>query len=176
MKPGKHWDRRMKGAPGLCGLALSAILVLLAGVGTAHAARGLVTGFADPLVESSNPGERALWLDRTVASGGSLVRLLLPWSAVASSQPADPTNPGSTAYHFDFVDAAVRDARARGLTVMLTVQGAPDWAEGPGRPASAAPGTWKPNPSSLADFMRAVATRYAGGFDPDGLGAAPPLP
>src|SRR5215210_1850506 len=176
MEPGKNRDRRVKGAPALCVLALSAILMLLAAVGTANAARGLATGFVDSLFESSNPGERALWLDRTVASSGSLVRLPLPWRAVASSQPADPTNPRSTAYHFDFVDAAVRDARARGLTVMLTVQGAPDWAEGPGRPASAAPGTWKPNPSSLADFMRAVATRYAGGVDPDGLGGAPPLP
>ena len=62
------------------------------------------------------------------------------------------------------------------MTVMLTVQGAPDWAEGPDRPASARPGTWKPSPSSLADFMRAVTARYSGGFDPDGSGSAAPLP
>src|SRR4051812_27177161 len=173
MEPGQNSDRRVKGTPPLCVLVLSAMLVLLAGVGTANAARGLATGFVDSLFESANPGERALWLDRSVASGGSLVRLPLPWRAVASSQPADATNPRSAAYHFDFVDAAVRDARTRGLTVMLTVQGAPDWAEDPGRPASVGPATWKPNPSSLGDFMRAVATRYEGGFDPDGLGGAP---
>ena len=54
--------------------------------------------------------------------------------------------------------------------------GAPAWAEAPGRPASALPGTWKPSPSDLADFMRAVAARYSGGFDPDGPGPAPPIP
>ena len=157
-------------------VALSALLVLMGGVGTAHAARGLTTGFADPLFESPNPGERALWLDRTVSSGAGLARLVVPWRVVAPSQPLDPSNPGAAAYHFGMVDAGVRDARARGLTVMLTVQGAPDWAEGPGRPADAAPGTWKPDPSSLASFMRAVTLRYSGGFDPDGLGPAPPLP
>ena len=70
----------------------------------------------------------------------------------------------------------MRDADARGLAVLLTVTGAPAWAEGPGRPSSADPGTWKPSPSDLADFMRAVAARYSGGFDPDGSGPAPPLP
>ncbi len=66
--------------------------------------------------------------------------------------------------------------RRGGLGVLLTVSDAPAWAEGPGRPPSAQPGTWKPNPSDLADFMRAVAARYSGGFDPDGPGPAPPLP
>ena len=60
--------------------------------------------------------------------------------------------------------------------MLLQVSTAPAWAEGPGRPQSAAPGTWKPNPSELADFMRAVTARYSGGFDPDGAGPAPLLP
>jgi hypothetical protein len=71
----------------------------------------------------------------------------------------------------------VRDAAARGLAVMLTVNGTPTWAEGPGRPASAPPGSWKPNPSDLGNFMQAIAARYTGGFDPDGAaGPAAPLP
>jgi hypothetical protein len=61
--------------------------------------------------------------------------------------------------------------------VLLTVNVAPTWAEGPGRPASAAAGTWKPNPTDLADFLQALAARYSGGFDPDGPGGPiPPLP
>ena len=90
--------------------------------------------------------------------------------------PADPTNPASASYDFSSIDAAVRDARARGLSVLLTVLDAPTWAEGPGRPASADPGSWRPSATALADFMRAVAARYSGGFDPDGPGPAPPLP
>jgi hypothetical protein len=158
-------------------LALCALLTVLLGVGNAMAARGLMTGFADPLFESSNPGERALWLDRSVQSGAGIVRLGVGWGAVAPTRPPDPDNAGSLSYHFDPVDAAVRDARARGLTVMLTVSGAPDWAEGPGRPSTAVPGgSWKPDPSSLASFMRAVAQRYSGDFDPDGPGSDPAIP
>ena len=157
-------------------LALCAPLTVLLGVGNAMAARGLMTGFADSLFESSNPGERALWLDRSVESGAGLVRLNVVWRAVAPTPPPDPDNAGSLSYDFGAIDAAVRDARARGLTVMLTVSGAPDWAEGPGRPSTAVPGTWKPDPSSLASFMRAVAQRYSGGFDPDGPGSVPAIP
>ena len=55
-------------------LVLSSLLTLVLGAGTAHAARGLTTGFADPLFESPNQGERALWLDRTVSSGANSQR------------------------------------------------------------------------------------------------------
>ena len=70
----------------------------------------------------------------------------------------------------------MRDARAHGLKVLITVNVAPSWAEGPGRPASAAEGSWQVNPQDLADFMQAVAARYSGNFDPDGAGGEPPLP
>ena len=54
----------------------------------------------------------------------------------------------------------MRDAQARGLTVLLTITGAPPWAEGPGRSSSAAIGTWKPNAAALGDFAVAAARRY----------------
>ena len=86
---------------------------------------------------------------------------------VGSQRPPDPANPGSSSYDFSSIDPVVRDAEARGLAVLLTVSAsAPAWAEGPGRPANARPGTWKPNPSDLANFSQAVAARYSGGFDP----------
>ena len=56
----------------------------------------------------------------------------------------------------------MRDAQARGLKVLLTITGAPAWAEGPGRPRTAAPGTWKPDPQALGDFAGAAARRYPG--------------
>jgi hypothetical protein len=112
-----------------------------------------------------------------VNTGAGIARLGVEWPAIVGSErPADPTNPGSASYNFSSIDPAVRGARARGLAVLLTVNHAPDWAEGAGRPANAYPHTWKPNPSDLADFVRAVAARYSGGFDPDGAGPAPPLP
>jgi hypothetical protein len=70
----------------------------------------------------------------------------------------------------------VRDAEARGLKVLLSVNGAPDYAEEPGRPSNVQTFSWKPIPSDVADFMQAVAARYSGSFDPDGAGAEPTLP
>ena len=153
------------------------LLAALALPSSASAARGLMTGFAgiDPY-QVSSPPERAIWFGRTVGARAGLVRLSLGWAGTAPARPPDPTNPGSTFYDFSSIDGAVRDARARGLTVMITVNVAPTWAEAPGRPASAREGTWEPNPSDLANFMQAVAARYSGGFDPDGPGGAPALP
>ena len=159
-------------------LAACGLFALLAHPAAAPAKHGLLTGFVDTgLYASGDPAERATWLDRTVDSRAGIVRLGVTWATVAGSQgPPDPTNPGSASYDFSAIDAAVRDAEARGLAVLLTISGAPAWAEAPGRAPSALPGTWKPSPSDLADFMQAVAARYSGGFDPDGAGPAPPLP
>src|SRR4029453_8144208 len=85
----------------------------------------------------------------------------------------NPTDPAS--YNLTSVDRAVRDAAARGVQVLITVNSAPAWAEGAGRPASLPEtSSWKPDPTALAQFMQAVAARYSGGFDP--VGAGPPLP
>src|SRR5512139_1048952 len=161
----------------LAGLALLlalGLLALLPGAAPAQS-QGLVTGFAGlEKYQSSNPAERAAWLDRTVEAGAGMVRLSIIWKDVAPNRPSDPTNPGSASYNFSSLDGPVREARARGLTLLLTVNIAPAWAEAPGRPASAAQGTWKPNPSDLANFLQALAARYSGGFDPPG--AARPLP
>jgi hypothetical protein len=157
-----------------CGL-----LAALAFPTAAPAARGLVTGFQDDEPQSTDPGERALWLNRVVDSGAGALRFTISWSSfVGPQRPPDPTNPGSASYNFSSIDAGVRDARARGLTVLLNVVvPAPAWAEAPGRPATVREGSWKPNPSDLADFIQALAARYSGSFDPDGAsGPAPPLP
>jgi hypothetical protein len=159
-------------------LVACAVLVALAHPAFAPANRGLTTGFADdPLYTSGNPAERATWFDRTVQAKAGVVRIDLSWAhIVASARPVDPSNPASASYDFSAFDAGVRDAKARGLGVLLTIAGAPAWAEGAGRPSSVPADTWKPNPSDLADFAQAVAARYSGGFDPDGSGPAPPLP
>jgi Cellulase (glycosyl hydrolase family 5) len=163
---------------GSIALLASYLVAALALPATAPAKRGLVTGLSGPWqYEGDDPTVRALWFDRTVDAGAGIVRLTISWRDLAPQRPAEPTNPAS----YDFssvpsVDGAVRDAAARGVRVLITVDSAPDWAEGPDRLASAREGTWKPNPSDVADFMQAVAARYSGSFDPDGTGSEPPLP
>jgi hypothetical protein len=105
---------------------------------------------------------RATWLDRAVRERAGIVRIDVRWRGVAMSKPVDPTNPSDPAYDFSSLDNAVKDARARGLDVYLTVFDAPSWAEGGDRPQNAFPGTWKPIPGNLGDFAQALATRYSG--------------
>ena len=139
--------------------------VLLAGATPAAAApRGLDVGFSDDLFTSANAADRTsqrstLRGTPARASCGSTS------SGVPSrpTRPAAPQDPADPAYRWGALDAGVRDAQARGLKVLLTITGAPAWAEGPGRPRSAAPGTWKPDPEALGDFAGAAARRYPGG-------------
>src|SRR3954468_22490910 len=169
-------------------LAITALLAALAIPSAASATRGLITGFGDSEeYQQSSDSDRALWMGRTADAGAGIVRLGVEWPAGASgatepatprrgvecpavapgpTEPADPTNPASTDYDFSSVDPAVREASAKGLKILLSVNHAPTWAEGPNRPASAAVGTWQPNPSDVADFMQAVASRYSGSFNP----------
>lgn len=163
---------------GRLALAVCALLTVLALPATASATRGLTTGLTGPSeYQGADPSERALWFGRTSDAGAGIVRLAVDWSGtVTATRPPDPTNPASTSYNFTSIDGAVRDAQQRGLKVLLTVNVAPAWAEGPGRPASAIAGTWKVSPSDLADFDQALASRYSGNFDPDGVGPEPTLP
>ncbi len=155
------------------------LLVALAVPSIAAAKRGLETGFADPEeYQSGDAASTDLWMGRTAdAADAGIVRLAVEWYSIApSTRPADPTNPGSTSYDFSAIDGAVRAAANHGLKVLLTINHAPVFAEGAGRPASAPAGSWEPNPSDLADFAQAVAARYSGGFDPDGPAGQSALP
>jgi Cellulase (glycosyl hydrolase family 5) len=166
MTYGRKWWTVLIGCALLAGLAFPS---------SAPAARGLTTGLTGPEQYQGAPADRELWFDRTVDAGAGIVRLPIEWRSVAPQRPAQPTNPSS--YSLLSVDRAVRAAAARGIQVLITVNSSPAWAEAPGRPADLPPtASWRPNPSDLANFMQAIAARYSGSFDPDGLPGTPPLP
>jgi hypothetical protein len=130
-------------------------------------------GIADPVYLQSQG--RTVWLDRTVASGAQFVLLWVSWGSVSPQRPApgsDPSNPANPAYDWGTLDATVRAATARGLRVVLSITRAPAWAEGPGQPAHAAAGSWRPDAADYGAFAKAVASRYSGSFDP-GPGVLP---
>jgi len=147
-------------------LAACALLAALALPTAATATRGLTTGFSDgDQYQGANTSQRSLWLDRTIEAGAGIIRLAVEWPAIAgATKPVDPTNPASVSYDFSAIDSAVTDAEVHGLEVLLSINHAPTWAEGPNRPATAQTGTWRPNPADLADFSQAVAARYSGTF------------
>ena len=59
------------------------------------------------------------------------------------------------------MDQQVREARRFGLEPLMSIESAPDWAEGSG---PGLPGTVRPNPAEFALFARAAARRYSGSF------------
>jgi hypothetical protein len=144
---------------------LLASLVVLGAAPAAQAERKLTTGFFDNTVFVADaPGP---WLDRTAALGGGLVRIDAGWPVRdRQTKPAgfDPRDPADPNYDFSRLDRAVIAAEQRGIIPMMGINGAPRWAEGPGRPADAPVGTWKPDPGEIRDLAFAVATRYSGDF------------
>jgi hypothetical protein len=135
----------------------------------AHAARGFETGIYEPDFTSQDAATQTLAFDRTVQARAGFSLIYVSWSSVApSSTPLGfhASNPADPNYDWSAIDAAVEDASARGLKILLAVVSAPSWAEGPGRPSSqqAPPGTWKPDPAALGEFTHAIATRYSGHF------------
>ena len=142
-------------------IVVLASFLLVAGVAPQATAQPLRTGFADGLFSSPDAGIRATWLDNARKARADIIRLEVSWRAVAPVvEPADPTDPES--YNWGALPAAVADARARGLDVLLTVAKAPNWAEGKGRPAGVIRGTWKPSARKFGQFARALALEFKG--------------
>jgi hypothetical protein len=139
-------------------------------------ARGLRLGVTDfpPFAGADN----GAWYARAAAIRADVVRLSARWSEIAPARRAAlraPRDPADPAYRWARLDAAVQGAASQGLGILLTLESAPAWAEGSGRPPDARPGTWRPDPDAFADFVEAAARRYGGGVvDPARPGA--PLP
>jgi hypothetical protein len=152
-----------------CSGLLAAAITAAALASPAHAARGMELGLYDPEFNVGDAATRAVAFDRSAQAHAGVVLIYVRWSSVAPNpRPLGfvATNPADPGYDWASTDAAVRDATARGLKVLLAVTAAPPWAEGPGRPsvADVPAGAWKPNPADVGDFARAIATRYSGQF------------
>lgn len=152
---------------------LAGVLVAVLALAPASSASPLLTALDDPHAIHSTQGP-SIALARMRAAGTSLVRVELFWRQVAPAvRPLlfDPANPADPAYNFGTYDGLVRVAKARGLQILLVINGAPDWAQGVGVGRA---GTVAPNPNELGQFARAAAERYDGDFVPVGWSA--PLP
>jgi hypothetical protein len=130
-----------------------------AGVGTHPFATAIYPGVS----ASEDPVDADLTMRRIHAAGGTFVRLGIPWSEMAPRQPANPADPGDAAYDFMAMDTVVEAAVAAGLQPMVTVWGAPPWAErGPALPGW--DGSGDPDPAQIALFAHALAVRYSGRY------------
>ena len=162
-------------------LLLATTLLATSASGAQAASRGLSIGFLDRVFTADAP-ERAPWLGRAVDSGSDILRIPVGW--VAPNVPVRPVgfdarNPADPAYSFARADAAIVDATSRGLRVLASFEGAPRWAEGPGRPASHARCAMFTKTPTLAWVLTALACVFAGmavaegGSEPTSLPARP---
>jgi hypothetical protein len=138
-------------------LALGAVVAACLSA-AAGAANPMLIGFQD------DPGfrwrgDRAAVLRRAAKAHATIIRATANWREVAATRPSNPADPFEPAYRFDDLDELVRSAQMNGMTVMLTLWGTPDWANG-GRGPNYAPD----NMHDLYTFSRALADRYSGRY------------
>jgi hypothetical protein len=154
-------------------LAAAGLLAWAGPVAPARADTGQVNILQDDSLVLTNPGPT---LAQARSLGAGMVRIMLRWQSVAPQtdsfhRPAfAATNPAA---YGDAVwapyDAAVRDATADGITVDLDLLGGgPLWATGPKMPRiSGYPfHQWAPSAADYGRFVKAVAIRYSGNYDP----------
>jgi hypothetical protein len=96
-------------------------------------------------------------LKRASSVHGSVIHVLADWSQIATEKPQNALNGDDPAYKLDDIDQVVRTAPKYGLQVLLTITGAPKWANGGQTPNHP--------PKHLADltnFAHMLASRYNG--------------
>jgi hypothetical protein len=170
------FSSRVLGAVVLLALTLS--LLVSTAVARADSLHPLLFGYNDGLFASEESETREHWLEAAGETGASIARIDVRWRSIAPEKPPagfEASNPDAPGYEWETLDDAVRSAAVNGLTVLFTVYQAPAWAEGPGRPHDAEPGSWKPQSGPYEQFAQALASRYDGGH-PDPLLPGKKLP
>lgn len=113
----------------------------------------LVVGFFDDANFRWRP-DRARMLDRAQRTGARVVRAFIRWHLTALSEP----KPGELPFYeprLYEIDELVANANARGIEVLFSIWGTPEWANG-GRGPNYAPD----DPDDLRRFAHALAARY----------------
>jgi hypothetical protein len=146
----------------LLSVVLAGALLLAAAQAPPTQAGPLVTGI-------SGIGEyQADVFGEARSSGAGMVRLALNWDSVAPEQkPANwqPENPADPHYDWSYIDTGVSEAVKAGLTPLLLVDGAPQWAQRCKSPPGIQAGNLcDPDPAALEAFAKAAASRYSGHF------------
>ncbi len=144
---------------GVAGTSSAAAKSTRVQVTSTHATLPLRTAFFDPVLDGQ---QEALAFPMEQAAGASFVRLVVSWSSIAPAARSSDfvaTDPASPGYSWEGIDGVVEDAAAAGLTPILDITEAPDWAFKT-RPEGVNGGT--PKAADLGAFATALATHYDG--------------
>ena len=123
---------------------------------SAVAAERMLIGFQDD-PSFRWRADRTTMLTGAATTSATIVRTTVYWSKVAPRRPANARNARDPAYRFNDLDELVRNTTQRDMTVMLTIWGTPDWANG-GKGQNRAPTRMV----DLRNFAQALASRYSG--------------
>ena len=134
--------------------ALAAAVVTLLVPATSAASPYVRFGVQDDAYLSAGPTLQSR-LDTLDRLGAHLVRYTVNWRQVAPKKPRRAVNPGDPAYNWSLVDPVLTGLRAHRIDVLVTLVGAPAWANG-GRGPNGLP----TSKYSLSAFALAVAKRY----------------
>jgi polysaccharide biosynthesis protein PslG len=107
-------------------------------------------GFADSDIIGMSTTDINKTLDAMQAMGVQNVRILIPWNNV---------EPANNYFYWNKVDALVDAAYSRNMGILGVLNSTPAWAVAPGQPAPASPPV---STTEYAQFVGAVAQRYAG--------------
>ena len=137
------------------GAVATLVFAVLALLPIAHAAASTSAayGIQDDAWLMYGPGTLPQRLATLEALGAHLVRFTLRWDKLAPAPPATPRDPADTAYDWGLYETVLRALHAAGIAVVVTLYGAPAWANG-GHPAN-----WFPK-DGYADFAYAASKRF----------------
>jgi Beta-galactosidase len=125
---------------------LLAVLCALASAGTAAGSASVRFGIQDDAWLSFGPGTLAERVDKLDRLGVDVVRVTLEWHQIEPE-------PGE--FDWSRPDALLQALRARGISPLVTIWGAPRWANGAPTP------NWAPlRPADVQRFAHAAAERY----------------
>ena len=134
--------------------ALAAAAVVLLVPTTSSASPYVRFGVQDDAYLSAGPALQGR-LDTLDRMGAKLVRYTVNWRQIAAKKPRKATNPNDPAYDWANADAVLNGLHARKIDVLVTLYGAPAWANGGRGPNGVPTSKW-----SLSAFALAVARRY----------------
>ena len=135
---------------------LFAVLLLAVPAATAKAVARMPVGFFDDASFrwASNPLANLQAAQRVHTS---IIHVLADWATIAPTKPASPLNGDDPAYALSDLDALVESAQKYDFQVLVTISGAPKWANGgqtPNHPPT--------NLTNLTQFAQMLAARYNG--------------
>jgi hypothetical protein len=137
-------------------LALAGLLavVLAAAVAPAGASPGADYGIQDDAWLLGGPGTLAQRIGVLGAVGVRLVRFTLRWDRVAAAEPTAPRDPADPAYDWGQYGEVLEALHAAGITTLVTIYGAPTWANGGHAP------NWLPTSTAVGDFAYAASKEF----------------